>query len=90
MFAAEQTWPTEEEMRRGRKVSMDQEAMGEMESETLEMAKIKPAQGDQSKDLAGLFDKMQIAVVGRETGAQNDSGSEFMESVRPKSPSRRF
>ncbi len=68
-------------MRRGRKVSMEEDAMGEIESEPLDMSKIKPGvQGDQSKDLAGLFDKMQIAVVGRETGAQGDSGSEFMES----------
>ena len=78
LFAAEQTWPTEAEMKRGRKMSLQEDQMEEMEQEPLDMSKIKP--GLVEKDLAGLFDKMQIGVVGKETGGNSDSEFEDMES----------
>ena len=80
MFAAEQTWPTEEEMKRPRKGSLNHDEMTELESEQLDVAKIKPAIKDDGKQLAGLFDRMQIEVVGREHG-KNDSGDSDFEDV---------
>ena len=47
-----------------------------MEHEPLDIEKIKPAIKNTGKDLAGLFDKMQIAVVGKEFG-RNDTDSDF-------------
>jgi hypothetical protein len=58
MFAAEQTWPTEEEMKKPRKRSLNHDEMEELESEQLDITKIKPAIKDSGKQLAGLFDKM--------------------------------
>jgi len=49
MFAAEQTWPTEEEMKRPRKGSLNHDEMTELESEQLDVAKIKPAIKDDGK-----------------------------------------
>jgi len=74
LFAAEQTWPTNDELKRpNRKGSMEeQEAMVDMDHE-IDMSQIKPkTQGD---ELSGLMSKMQIAVVGRETGKDSDYAS---------------
>lgn len=49
MFAAEQTWPTEEEIKRPRKGSLNQDEMTELDSEQLDVAKIKPAVKDDGK-----------------------------------------
>ena len=58
MFAAEQTWPTEEEMKKPRKGSLNHDEMTELESEQLDITKIKPAIKDTGKQLAGLFERM--------------------------------
>ena len=46
-----------------------------MDHEPLDITKFKPKMADE-KNLAGLFDKMQIGVVGKETGKDDDSGFE--------------
>jgi len=58
---------------------MQQEDIGELESEPIDLSSIKP-KTENEKDLAGLFDKMQIGVVGKETGGNSDSEFEDMES----------
>ena len=73
LFAAEQTWPTPEEISRGRKGSHAGEEMGEVEP--VDLSHINPVKkGD---ELTGLMDRMQISVVGREHG--NDSDFEDMD-----------
>ena len=76
-FAAEQTWPTEAEMRSAaqRKGSLDQDEMVEMDTGNIGGFTI-PAKkvGQSPEDLSSLFDKMQIKVVGRENQTGEDSG----------------
>lgn len=82
-FAAEQTWPTDAEIREAaqRKLS-GQDEMVEMDTGSntfgnFEVGKsiLKNKQPEGGSDLTELFDKMQIAVVGRENGNDaSDSG----------------
>lgn len=75
-FAAEQTWPTEAEIRDAAKrklsgqdemveMDMGENAIGSFDIPKKSILKNKP-EGPAGSDLADLFDKMQIAVVGRE------------------------
>ena len=90
LFAAEQTWPTEDEInnKQQRKLSAaSEEMMAEAESE-VDMAKVigsykTKTGGKDASNLAELFDKMQIAVVGRNDGHESDqvsSGSDDEEA----------
>jgi len=65
-FAAEQTWPTEQEIKNAKRKLSGQDEMVEMDTgdqPAIGGFKIEKKNGD---DLANLFEKMQIAVVGRE------------------------
>jgi hypothetical protein len=56
MFAAEQTWPTEAEIKHA------QARKGSMNSEDA----IPEASGEQIKDLGSMLENMQITMVGKE------------------------
>lgn len=76
LFAAEQTWPTNDELKRPkRKGSLDQQdEMVDMDHQ-MDMSQIKPEQLGGTDELASLMSKMQITVVGRETGKDSDYAS---------------
>lgn len=86
MFAAEQTWPTEEEMlqARNRKLS-ENEGMQEMDTGELDIGSFDVSKKAKGEGLEELFEKMQIAVVGQEGQAsqqsseEEDSGSDIGE-----------
>jgi len=69
MFAAEQTWPTEDEMKNAaaRKGSFEEE-----------QEQIPEASDNQVKDLGSLLENMQITMVGKEHG--RDDSDNFSES----------
>lgn len=77
MFAAEQTWPTMEEMKQPpRKGSFNDEAMQDVDHEPMDFSNIikKQPQKDLGEELAGLMQKLTIDVVGRETGKDSNDG----------------
>lgn len=76
-FAAEQTWPTDAEIKEAAKRKLSgQDEMEDMDTGVdmnIGSFKIKPK--EEGTDLTGLFNKMQIAVVGRENQQdEEDSG----------------
>ena len=83
LFAAEQTWPTEDEMSKARQRKLsDAEEMQEMDTGELNIGSFKVEKAGQAGELNELFEKMQIAVVGREgeDGASNGADDEDEES----------
>lgn len=55
--------------------------MEDLDQEPIDMQQFKPAVKNDVNDLAGLMQKMQITVVGRETGKDSDyAESESEES----------
>lgn len=55
--------------------------MEDLDHEPIDMHQFKPAVKNDVNDLAGLMQKMQITVVGRETGKDSDyAESESEES----------
>lgn len=80
LFSAEQTWPTEDELKRNRKEKLaEDDAMpAEIDQEPLDLSQIKPAIKKKDEDLSNLFNKMQISVVGRENEQDNNSDFEDM------------
>lgn len=64
-----------------RKGSLEEDEMQDMEHEPMDMSKFKPTQKeDTASELTGLMQKMQIAVVGRETGKDSDEDFEDQDS----------
>ena len=71
MFAAEQTWPTEDELKSCLKKPQRKGSLEEMETDEVDMSDVKP-KIEKAEDLSNLFDKMQITVVGKEHGNDKD------------------
>lgn len=70
MFAAEQTWPTEAELKSKRKMSLDEEMVNP--NEEVDMSQVVGSFKVSKDNLTELFDKLQIAVVGRDDGKESE------------------
>ena len=72
-FAAEQTWPTETEIKSAQRKLSGQDEMVEMDTGDVPNIGGFNIEKKPEADLAGLFDKLKIAVVGKENEEASDS-----------------